>query len=905
MTTVTQKSFAGGIMGPMMLGRSDDTKYQAGLKECKNFICLPQGAVQNRAGFEYVSECKFANKPVRLIPFVFSRTQTMVLEFGDKYVRFHTDGKTLLNADGTAPYEITSPYAAEDVMDLHFAQDADILSIVHHNYPPTDLKRYSLRDWRFETVNFNSTLPAPTGVSAVKASAAENEINADKYQFKYCVTALNLDRTVQSSRSEIAGCVANIYNTGTTIRISWNAVEGASWYRIFRNTGGIYAYIGETDELSIIDDNIKPDADYTPPRRDEIFSASGGITSVTVTNAGNGYSTLEKGVVSVDALLYLYNYNGHNDPILTARVYDEGGQGTGATATVQYTYNQWDVEVEAGGDSGHTYTQTRSSITITGINITNPGSGYVKPMVEVTDTRGLLKYYGTLYTHLTALSNGWSTIYKNNKTYLYHSLSTKTEVPTAYITDSTGRGAELAISVANGKVTGIRVVRPGSGYTNPVVHIDSVVGAGATATATAHTAADYPQCVAYFEQRRVFASTPLKPQAIWMSRTGTDSDFSYSIPVRSDDRINFKIASLERHEIYHLVPLNRLMVLTEAGEWAVASVNSDSITPTSIQLKSQSFVGSTMVRPLVINNTILYAAARGGHIRELGYNYSAGGYVTGDVSIRCSHLFDSYEIVDSAFSRAPYPIAWFTSTSGDLLGMTYVPDQNVTAWHRHTTKKGFFESVASVSEGDMDAVYCVVVRQIGTTTKRFIERMAKRETVKDADAFFVDAGFKYDGEETDAITGLTWLEGEEVCILADGSEVPRQTVTDGKITLPVKAKKVAVGLPIEAVITTLPASVAVRDGTDAGPRQKNVSSVFMRVYRSSGIFVGPEDGDLVEFRQRTTEAPGTPPEPVTGGIDIPVKPNWDDSGSVTVRQDSPLPLTILTISSEISLGGRG
>jgi hypothetical protein len=37
---------------------------------------------------------------VRLIPFVFNTTQSMVLEFGHGYIRFHTNGGTLLEAAG-------------------------------------------------------------------------------------------------------------------------------------------------------------------------------------------------------------------------------------------------------------------------------------------------------------------------------------------------------------------------------------------------------------------------------------------------------------------------------------------------------------------------------------------------------------------------------------------------------------------------------------------------------------------------------------------------------------------------------------------------------------------------------------------------------------------------------------
>lgn len=90
-----QVSFAGGVVSPAMFGRVDDQKYKTGLAKCENFVCSPQGAVFNRPGFEFVRATKYADKKTRLIPFKFSSDQTMVIELGDKYARFHTNGATL------------------------------------------------------------------------------------------------------------------------------------------------------------------------------------------------------------------------------------------------------------------------------------------------------------------------------------------------------------------------------------------------------------------------------------------------------------------------------------------------------------------------------------------------------------------------------------------------------------------------------------------------------------------------------------------------------------------------------------------------------------------------------------------------------------------------------------------
>jgi len=153
-------------------------------------------------------------------------------------------------------------------------------------------------------------------------------------------------------------------------------------------------------------------------------------------------------------------------------------------------------------------------------------------------------------------------------------------------------------------------------------------------------AGDYPGAVSYFEQRRLFAGTTNKPQNVWMTRTGTESNMSYSLPTRDDDSINIRIASRENNSIRHIVPLGDIVLLTNSGEWRVTSVNSDAITPTTVSVKPQSYVGASNVQPLLINTNLVYAEGRGGHVRELAYNWQASGYVTGDLSIRSPHLFD-------------------------------------------------------------------------------------------------------------------------------------------------------------------------------------------------------------------------------------------------------------------------
>ena len=412
---------------------------------------------------------------------------------------------------------------------------------------------------------------------------------------------------------------------------------------------------------------------------------------------------------------------------------------------------------------------------------------------------------------------------------------------------------------------------------------------------------NYPGAVSYYEQRRCFGGTNNKPQNMWLTRSGTESNLSYTIPTKDDNRIAFRIAAREASAIRHIVPVSNLMLLTASCEWRINPVNSDALTPTSVSVRPQSYIGANNVTPVVIGNSVIFAQSRGGRMREMSYNWQAQGYLSNDVSILAPHLFDYLTITDMAYSKAPIPILWAVSSNGKLLGMTYVPEQQVASWHQHDTD-GTFESICTISESNNDVLYAIVRRTINGTTKRYVEAMHTREFSTLADAYFVDCGGTYSGTPATTISGLTWLEGKTVNILADGAVVPPQVVTGGAITLPVAASKVQVGLPITSDIVTLPFAAGIDPAYGQG-REKNVNHVWLRTYRSSGILAGPSLTSMVPYKQRTTETYGSAPNLVSDEIEIVLSPAWQWGGQVYVRQTEPLPLTLVSMTMELSVGG--
>lgn len=674
------RSFAGGEITPELFGRIDLGKFQTGLAVCRNFLALPHGPVTRRPGTKFVREVKTSARFTVLIPFAYSADQTMVLEFGHLYIRFHTNGGTLLS--GGSPYEIVSPYTETDLENLHYTQSADVLTLTHPSFAIRELRRLGATNWQLTTVSFAPALSAPTGVSV-------SATGTGSISYTYAVTSVAANGVDESYASSTVNTTNNLNTAGNKNTISWSAASGAVRYNVYKNVGGVLAYIGQASGTTFVDDNITADQAKVPPE---------------------------------------------------------------------------------------------SFISLNG------------------------------------------------------------------------------------------------------------------------SANNYPSAVTYHEQRRWFAGTNNQPQTLFATRTATENNLTSSIPSQADDAIEVRIAAQQQNRIRHLVPLSDLIALTAGGEWRIFNQGAEAITPSSISVKPQGYAGASNTQPVVTSGSILYVQAQGARVRELSYNNDSQSYRSIDMSIMAPHLFNSYQLDELAYSRAPDSMLWALRSDGTLLSMTYVPEHQVYAWARHDTD-GVYESVAVVAEGNEDVLYAIVARTVNGSLKRYVERMESRFFSALEDAFFVDCGATYDGTPVDSVSGLTWLEGKTVDILADGAVHPQRVVTAGEIQLDYEASKIHIGLPIEADIKTLPLAFEGAQASGQGTT-KNVGKVHLRVYQSSGVKAGPSFSRLTTYPARSVDDDyGLPPALRTGELSLAIGPSWNTDGAVCVRQSEPLPLTVLSMTLEVATGG--
>lgn len=761
------RSFAGGEITPEMFGRLDLDKFQTGIARAKNMRILPHGPVQNRAGLKYVLEVKDSTKAVRVIPFAYSADQTMMLEFGDQYVRFHTQGLTLLE---------------------------------------TGLTITGISQGNPGVLTYTGTDPANGDWMYLSGIVGMTELNSRFVK----VASVNAGANTFSLTDIHGG--ANINTTGFAAYTS-----GGTAARVYE----IASPFVEADLFALHFTQSADVLTITHPSYAPRELRRSGATSWAFTAAAFGPA------IATPAA-----------PTLLA---DVSG---GTPNPVDHFY-----KTTAVSSSNFEESLASASASVSNDLAVAGNSNAVTPAAVA----GAVRYY----------------IYKRANGGIY-----------GYIGQSDGTSF-----LDENIVPDMSQTPPGS----------NLPFAGAD---------DYPSTVTYIEQRRCFAGTNNRPQNIWLTRSATEGNLTQSVPVRDNDAIILRIAASQQNRIRHVIGLGDLIALTAGGEFRLYAAGTDVLTPASTTPKPQSYVGASNVQPVVAENAILYEQAAGGHMREFAYagdGLNGALYKTNDISILAPHLFDDYTMVDIAFSRtASCPSLMVVRSDGVLLTMTYVPGQNVRAWSWWDTD-GEFESVACVTEGAEEVAYCVVKRTINGREVRYIEQVHTRRFTAKEDAFFVDAGLTYDGAAVDTISNLWHLEGETVVACADGAVIRNLTVTNGTITLPADAEKVHIGLSYTANMRTLPLSWQA-DGFGQGV-VKNVNRAHVRVWNSSGVRLGPSDGTLYQIKQRTTEAYGTAPEMMQGWHHTNVAPRWDSDGAIEIEQSDPLPVTILAMVLDVTVGG--
>lgn len=971
MPTIIERNFSGGELAPSLYSRCDTTKYQSGLRTMRNSFVLRQGGSANRSGTKFVRKAVDSSHKVRLIDFVFSDDQALIIEIGHNYINpifnyttasdltlvsavsksnpavvtcavapangtyvyfdnvfgmrqlqgnyykvagsagtsFQLQTVAGVNVDSTSygtfisgnAYQaqiLTSTYNELEIFDIRYVQSADVITFVHPNHKPAEIRRSSgglFGTWTLTDVSF---VPGVNAVDTVFTSAGSS--GTDVYWQATAITA-------KGEESYVAAAPAGANRAATQVN------DALVLSRTLSGPGTIAMNGGQTGG--------------------GVFNSAQARPITITANGADDYSNQTIKFTGLDK---------NGNPIVESIA--------GPNSTTVTTVNSFKrvTQISGSGPMG-------SSGFVIGVGPTQEIYPNDIGVIDGHNALGVVVSYN---------------YYRSNFLNGPYGYVGNSDVSSGHFLD-TGLAPDYTLQPPK---------------------------SGATFSATG----DYPSCVTYYQQKLCLANTNNNPELVELSKTGSFHNFSASAPPQDNDSINFTLAGREVSAVRHMADLGKLILFAQSGEWACLGDASGAITPTVINAKQQSYNGCNNLAPIVIDGSALYTQARGAVVRDFNYTFQVDGYRGNDLTVFSAHLFDGFTLSDWAYQKVPHSIVWAARSDGTLLALTYIQDQQILGWSRHDFENGKAESVACIPATNETALYALVNRTINGSTVRYIEAFATRFISDITDATFLDCSLLYngtgnlasvtisggtnytfdelltfttalpstfsaanvgqeihliasDGEPlrlkisqfisattvkgfasrtvpvasrsvlfpnvsiaTSVVSGLEHLEGQNVSVFADGFVVASVhndqydilTVTNGSITLPKPFVKIQVGIPITADIETLDVDSAQQE--TLSDKQKLVTKVSVRVQASRGIFVGNSAPtgtnyleDLRELKIRSTEGYNDPVRLVTDVVQINIQPEWNSNGRVFIRQVDPLPLTINAIAPAIVLLNGG
>lgn len=259
----------------------------------------------------------------------------------------------------------------------------------------------------------------------------------------------------------------------------------------------------------------------------------------------------------------------------------------------------------------------------------------------------------------------------------------------------------------------------------------------------------YPSVCRFYQDRLVFGGSPNNPDTDWLTASGDYTSFIRSTPLLDSDGITVNLTSRQLNAINGLVAFKALLILTSSASWSIQPVSGASLTPTTVDQEVEEYFGSDGIEPVVIGNEAIFVQTHAKIVRSIVYQFAYNGFVGSEINIFARHLLKDWSVIDMCYQQNPDSIVWFLRSDGQLLGLTYMKEQDVVAWHHHDTN-GTVESICCAPGNGYDEVWMTVNRPNG----RFVEVMEDRLIEDVRKSFFVDCGLS-SADNPLTITGVT------------------------------------------------------------------------------------------------------------------------------------------------------
>jgi hypothetical protein len=877
-----------------------------------------------------------------------SETVSYALEFGDQYIRFYKEdtvtGPGRIESPPGTPVEVVSPYLEAELFDIQIQQSIDVLYLIHPNHAPRKLTRFSDTTWTLSTLAFNPaptaelpielaaniTLGALTGTGVTLTASAGVFLSGDTQRI---IKAGTGRATIVSFTSSTVVTVDIIddFDSLTYTATNWT-MEGSPFGELTPSDtgpeGGIIT-LTSTGEAESLTDLILPSGSCPSS---EWTKHGTGVNEYYLLNTAVGYTATEPDKVKEQGIDMVQGSLG-------SLGIGQWGWGDGLVNLIRAPGSCPTTDWSPAAAAGYYLLNTAPGYTATEPDIVKQlGSNMVKGSGSLAlgewkwgdfDTLG----YNTIYVRLSDDTDPDSKC--GDEDYVQRSgaiaydtifvrLTDETDPdskcgdedylqrvvvdPTADLFRAADEGKFIAINGGFTKITS---------FTSEIEVKAEVIRELDNVTPTFlwtleeevwSAALGYPATIALHEGRLFLGRTATFLQTVWASVSNDFTNFASGS--NSGDSFKFTLSGPQNNQIKWMISRQDLIIGTEGAEWLVKS-SGPILTPSDVSAKIQTTSGSAGIQPVIIDSSVLHVQRKTRKLRELSFDFVVDSYISPDMTILAEHI-TSGGMVQMAYAEEPLKTLWIVRGDGELLGFTFMKDEQVIAWHRHVAAGSFgsgnavIESLAVTPHptDDYDQIWVIVKRTIDQDTVRSVEVFKKLFDSDDSgDSWALDSAAEYNGAATTTITGLDHLEGETVSVVnltTNGSYVGDFTVSGGSITLDNEVTNALVGLKYICTVKKLPMTIDI--GAQGLAQKKVIKRIVLSLYRTIGgkVGFGTGDNDTTEFKSRNgSMAMSQVADMLTGDtvpINVPggVKEDWPP----VVQQHLPLPMTLLAILPE-------
>lgn len=904
-----QVSFNAGEWSSRLEGRSDLAKYGNACRHLLNFLPTVQGPAIKRSGTRFVKEVRESSYETRLIPFEFGTEQAYILEFsGNSWVRVYKDsagvleGTFAINAvSATSPIVITTtaPHGYSDGQQVFVS--GSVIPGINSGYFTINVTGATT----FELLGTTSNGAGGAGGTVAKVyEFLHNYLGSDLAAIQYAQSAdvlylahpahppRKLSRTGHTSWTlEEIAFDAPPFSQENLDKDEYIIATGATGSISLYSTGGRFTpdHVGSYVKLAEILEGKYPE---WSPNADPVTRSSGAIGQYQVNNdpfkAGDNIYAHYQGRLYRFLQDYGETSSGPSTPLHDMGVQYDGcwdwqyvnsGYGWAIITAVTDAYLATATVVR---EFGRTVFSTPGAITaISAANrVTDGAHGF--------ETGDVVFLYGTLRAGLNNLAYNITRFDANN-----YDLTSRVDGGVVDVGGAVGAGG-----------VGVRARRYANSSAVATSDQNRKTDTSRWAFGAFSTERGYPACVAFFEDRLLWAGTYSDPQGIWASRTGRYEDHLYT---DEDDGALFLLLNTQQvNRIEWVSAGRRLAVGTAGGEFVIEAAPDGPLTAGSAVARQQTYHGSrASVAPVRIESVTLFAQRSGRKLIEFGYDYATQQYQGQDLAVLAHHLALP-KIKGMAWAQEPDRTLWIYFEDGSLAGLTYDRAQEVVGWHPHVLGGVFgsgavvVESIAVIPhpDGDRAQVWFVVKRTVNGATVRHVEFLEEtwiRGTAIE-DGFFVDAGLTYDGAPSSTMYGLWHLIGQTLRVLADGVEVDDAVVSaTGQLTLGAAASVVQAGLAFDAELEPMLLEAGGADGTAQGKTKRATNIVLRLEDTGAGLTYGIAEDELAI----------TPGTLLTDDTEIlPWPDGYTKRQRIPIAHAGPTPCTLVAIFPQVKTEDR-